>query len=367
MSNCLNSESKHYLGFSLIENLGPVNTRKILKYFKSIEAAWRGSFDDFIRAGLGEKLAREIINQRQMIDPEQELVKIQKHKISLINIENKNYSALLKEIYAPPPLLYYQGNIRILNQLPVIAVVGTRKVSSYGRQVTQELVKGLVAHNFIIVSGLALGIDSIAHQTTFENSGYTIAVLGCGLETIYPRSAYPLAKKIISQKGLLLSEFPLGTQPFKQNFPRRNRIIAGLSQATLVIEAGQKSGALITAYNALEQNREVFAVPGNIFSQQSKGTNHLIKKGARLVESVSDIIEALDIGFLNNYIERQPQTVLTPDEEGLMKFLSKEPLQINKLIQLTGLSSAQIMTTVTNLELKGRVKNLGGSNYVIIY
>ncbi len=226
------------------------------------------------------------------LSPQQAWEKLEKSKIKFVLPSEKEYPFLLKEISVPPRGLYYQGNF--FPEMIPLAVVGTRKISNYGKTVAKKIVQELVRYNFIIVSGLAEGVDTIAHQTALKNGGRTIAILGSGLDNIYPASNQKLAQQII-QMGAVVSEYPLGTLPHRSNFPCRNRIISGLSWGTLVIEAPIKSGALITANFALEQNREVFAIPGPVFQLNSQGTNRLIQEGAKLVININDILKELNI------------------------------------------------------------------------
>jgi len=248
-----------------------------------------------------------------------------------------------------------------------LAVVGSRKFSSYGKMAAEKIIGILSQNNLTITSGLALGIDAIAHLTALEAGGRTIAVLGSGLdkENIYPSANRYLADKIISSGGTIISEFPIGTPPLKHNFPQRNRLIAGISIGTLVIEADEKSGALITARYALEQNREVFAVPGSIFSNQSRGTNKLIKQGAIPITAAEDIIEALNLAQATGPIDKKNIVPQTPEEEKIFLQLSHEPMHIDELMRLTKLDTSKINSTLTIMEMKGLVKNLGGMQYVI--
>ena len=265
---------------------------------------------------------------------------------------------MLKEIYAPPPILYYQGNFDTNNEI-LFSVVGTRKISPYGRQVTEQIVYNLAANGLNIVSGLALGIDACAHQAALNANGKTIAVLGCGLNQIYPVSNQQLAKKIIAAGGTIISEFPLGTPPYKSNFPQRNRIISGLSFGTLVTQANLNSGALITAQFALEQNREVFAVPGDINRLGSQGPNQLIKNGAKMVSAAGDILEFLNIKRVNNIKTANKILPQTQEEKNILEALINEPQHIDKIAQLVRLDISVVSATLTVMEMKGLVKNLG--------
>jgi DNA processing protein len=363
MSKQYQYKPEYWLAFNQIATIGPVRLQRLLKYFPDLQAAWQAPFNELIKAGLEQKAAEQIIIQRPKINPKQELEKIQEKNIKIVTIFDKQYPKLLKEIYAPPPLLYYLGDFDI-NQDFLLAVVGTRKMSAYGEQITQQLVSELTRCGLNIVSGLALGIDACAHQAALANRGKTTAVLGSGLDQIYPATNRRLSQKIIENHGLIISEFPLGTIPFKSNFPQRNRIISGLSLGTLIIEAGIKSGALITAKYALEQNREVFAVPGNINHTLAAGPNQLIKMGAKMVTQASDILETLNLEQAQIFQTTQKIIPATETEKTLFKFLSDEPLHVDKLANLARLNISVTNATWTIMEMKGLIKNLGQQNYV---
>ncbi|MBI2356119.1 MAG: DNA-protecting protein DprA [Candidatus Doudnabacteria bacterium] len=348
--------------FNLIPDLGPISLMKLQAFFGDYASAWQASGSDLRQAGLNQKSVDAIISKRNEIKPEQSWEKLQSLGIEVVLTGDEDYPPLLSEISQPPPILYIRGNVQLLRQ-PGLAVVGTRKMTQYGKHITQELVATLAASNLVIVSGLAFGVDAEAHNTTLNSGGSPIAVLASSLDnsSISPRANFLLAQKII-QQGCLVSEYPLGMVVQKQNFPIRNRIISGLSLGTLVIEADLESGALITANYALEQNREVFAVPGSIFSEVSQGTNELIKRGAKLVTSARDIIQELNIDLnLNQAVPLEPTA---PEEKVLLELLSKEPTHIDELVRSIKKPAAEVNTLLTMLELKGRVKNLGGSHYV---
>jgi len=241
--------------------------------------------------------------QKGYVNPHSEWQKLQKQRIDFVLSSENKYPYLLKEISYTPPSFYIKG--KIPQKMPCIAIVGTRKMSVYGKLVTEKLVKELVHYNFVIVSGLADGVDTIAHKTVLKNKGKTIAVLGSGLNKIFPYSNRKLAQEIIKH-GALITEYPLESPPLKHYFPWRNRIISGISLATIVIEAPERSGALITARFALEQNREVFAIPGSIFNENSIGTNNLIKEGAKLVSNIEDIFEELNVQLTLPIIKDEP-------------------------------------------------------------
>ncbi len=280
-----------------------------------------------------------------------------------ITLKDKNYPELLKKIKNPPQELYIKGKLYPKEKYP-LAVVGTRKVSNYGRQVTDYFVKALAQAGLTIISGLALGVDGLAHRATLEANGRTIAVLGSGLNKIYPTVHKKLAEKIIESGGAVISEYPPDFPASKITFPARNRIISGLSLAVLVIEAPQKSGALLTARYALAQGRKLFVVPGSIYQPNSVGTNYLIKKGAQAVTEPKDILRALKVRA--SFIKKQKTDSLTEQEERLLRFLSKEPINIDELVKRSELKTGEIISCLTALEIKGVLKDLGAGRYVRI-
>jgi len=283
-------------------------------------------------------------------------------KIEKITIQDKEYPKLLKEIYDPPQELFFLGEIKAEENLP-LAIVGTRKVSNYGKQVTTELSRGLARAGFTIISGLALGVDGLAHQSALDVGARTVAVLGCGLDNIYPPVHKKLAEQIVKSGGAIISEYPPGTMPLKHHFPARNRIISGLSLGTLVVEAPETSGALITAKCALEQNREVLAVPGNIFNQNSFGTNQLIKLGAKAITKIEDVFEVFNLEPLKK--QRKKIEPANEEEKIILDILSKEPNNIDEIVKKSNLDAATVNSTLIMMEISGKIKNLGGGNYII--
>lgn len=283
--------------------------------------------------------------------------------INIIDISNPIYPRLLKEIIDPPRVLYYKGNLD-LNSTLTIAVVGTRRCSDYGKQATIEIVSKLSLAGFSIVSGMAKGIDTIAHQTALDYNSKTIAVLGTGIDdgSIYPQENLGLSKKIIENNGVIISEYPPGTIGYKSNFPQRNRIISGISQAILVIEAKERSGALITARHAFQQKKMVFALPGSIYSPNSRGCNYIIKNGAKLVEGAEDILKEFG---LNPKIISQKITNITPEEKQILDTLKNQSLHINIIIESTKLTPAKTNSCLINLEMMGIIKNLGNNTFII--
>ncbi|NUM25715.1 MAG: DNA-protecting protein DprA [Candidatus Buchananbacteria bacterium] len=356
------SELKYWIGFNQLPIIGPVRLQKLLNYFGDLKAAWHAGQKGLLAAGIEEKISSQIINLKSTINPEAEADKVEKANVKTVTIKDDTYPHLLKEIYAPPPLLYYLGELNNLRPKN-LAVVGSRKISEYGRLVTAKMVSDLVRQGFVITSGLAFGIDACAHTTTLENHGTTVAVLGCGLQQIYPASHRNLAKKITLEGGLIFSEFPITMPPLKHNFPIRNRLISGLSLGTLVIEAHEKSGALITAAYALEQGREVFAVPGNIFHIGSAGPHRLITSGARLVNSITDIIETLNVETLKEKQTAAPTPSVTPTEKKIIEILLDGPLHVDKIVQYVRLDISVVNANLSVMEIKGLIKHIGSNVY----
>lgn len=286
-------------------------------------------------------------------------------EIRKITLQDKGYPAILKEISDPPKELYIKGEI-IPQDKVAVAVVGTRKYSQYGKQAVLDIAGKLAKLGITIVSGLAKGIDTFAHQAALENNGRTIAVLGSGMDkkSFSPLRNYELGEKI-AENGAVISEYPQGTPGAIFTYPQRNRIISGLSLGVVVIEAPQESGALITANLALEQNREVFAVPGDIYSKNSQGTNQLIKMGAKLVNDIEDILEELNLSHLINAPRKEKVKPETKEEEIILSFLSLQPVHIDEIIKLSKLPVSVVNSTLTVLELRGAVRNLGRNNFIL--
>lgn len=361
-------DKKYWVAFGKNLKIGYATISLLLKYFGNLEKAWiEGRLSDFEKSGLKKDLVLEISDMQSKIDPDEEIEKLQKQGINVLTYKDKEYPKLLKEIYSPPAVLYIRGEFSESDKFS-IGVVGTRRFTDYGKQVTQEITHGLSKAGLTIVSGLAVGIDTEAHKSALEAGGRTIAVLGGGIDdiSIFPGVNRKLAEKI-TKNGAVISEYPPGTASLKQNFPARNRIIAGLSLGVLVIEAGEKSGALITARDALEQNREVFAAPGNIYSKGSYGPNSLIKLGAKLVTSYEDILGELNLESVKRFIENREILPENDEEAEILKHLSKEPIHIDLLIQKTKMNAKEVNSMITLMEIKGKVRHLGGMNYIVGY
>jgi len=361
-----NNDLKYLVALAHFSKFGPIRLKKIRNKFSLWEDAFRAGARELAAAGIEEGVAEEFAAAKRKIDPDGIMEKLEKEEIGIIAAEDENYPELLKEIYAPPAVIYCKGNLPAAGEFN-LAVVGSRKYSPYGSMAVERVVGDLAAVGLNIVSGLALGIDSLAHNTALAANGKTIAVLGSGpdKQSIYPHSNRYLADKITASGGAVISEFPPGTPPLKHHFPQRNRIIAGLSFGVLVVEAGAKSGTLITARFALEQNREVFAIPGGIFSPNSEGTNELIKRGAKAVTAAADIMEALDLTRARSCAETEKIIPQTPEEKELLSCLGREPTHINEIIRASKLDTNIINSTLTIMEMKGMVRNLGNMRYVL--
>jgi len=360
----MNNEIKYLNAFNQFELIGPQTLKKIKKYFGSYEKAWQSSAQSFTNAGLKGKVIEYLDKERKDISPEKEMERLEKYRVKILIKQDKTYPQLLKEIYDPPEILYYLGNSEAFSEFS-LAIVGTRRYTAYGKEVVEYFASELAQMQLTIVSGLALGVDALAHRATVEAGGKTIGVLGCGLDQIYPSSNRKLGQDILRSGGAIISEYPLGSPPLKHHFPNRNRIISGLSLGVLVIEANEKSGSLLTANHAIEQNREVFAIPGNIFSVRSEGTHLLIKQGAKLVTKPEDIITELEIKNIKSYKETKKIVADSPEEEKILKLLEEVPQEVNRIIKELGLPVAQINSLLTIMEMKGKIKNLGGGLYAL--
>jgi len=343
--------------------IGRVKISQLAEHFTSLEHAWKASAAELKKAGLDSKTVDTIVTLRPTISPDAEVDSLERYKVQTLTCDSSDYPQRLKEIYDYPPVLYVRGTLLPEDEC-CLAVVGTRRATVYGRQVTEELVTDLARSGITIVSGLAKGIDSIAHRAALEAGARTIAVFACGLDIVYPAENAKLAREVM-EHGTLISEYPLGTRPKADNFPRRNRIMSGLSLGVLVIEAGESSGALITANQALEQNREVFAVPGSILSPASRGTNNLIQEGAKLVRNYIDILEELNLAMMAQQLEMKELLPADKTESLLLKQLSREPAHIDEICRNSGLAAALVSSALAMMELKGMVKQVGGMNYVL--
>jgi len=357
-------DPKYWVGFNRISGIGPMRFKKLLDFFGTMEAAWRAGPGELYQAGLETRSVENILASRPTIALDREMDRLRRLDAHVLTWESPDYPRLLRSIYDAPPVLYVKGSLLPQDDL-AIAVVGTRKATVYGKEVTARLVSELARHQITVVSGLARGIDSVAHRAALDAGGRTIAVLGHGIDSIYPAQNVGLARDIVS-RGALLTDYPLGMPPEAGNFPPRNRIISGLSLGVVVTEAGAKSGALITADYALEQGREVFAVPGNMLSGASRGTNRLLQQGgAKLVLEVKDILEELNLTMISQQLETRAILPENDTEAVLLQHLSGEPVHIDEISRECGLPIATVSSALAMMELKGMVRQVGGMNYVV--
>jgi len=357
-------DKRYWVGFSLVKGIGAVRLKALLDYFGDAKTAWNASVFELVKAGLGPKLAERVILARKNINLDEYMARVDKNNIQVLTWEDANYPVHLKEIDQPPPVLYMRGELTAEDAWAV-AIVGTRSISAYGRQVTEELATVLAQNGVTVVSGLARGVDAVAHQAALKAGGRTLAVLGSGVDNIYPPEHRQMAEKL-SLHGAILSDYAPGTPPDSANFPPRNRIISGLSMAVVVVEAGDISGALITAEFAVDQGRDVFAVPGTVYAPQSRGTNRLISNGARILLQSSDVLKSLDL--TRNVERREIRRVLPADatEASLLNFLGAEPIHIDEIRARLGLPIEKISAALTMMELKGMIRQMGGMNYIAI-
>ncbi len=359
------SQKPYWIGINLVKGIGAVRLRGLLDFFGDAKTAWEANPDDLRTAGLSPAIVKRFVHTRENVDLQKVWDEIAAKNIRVMNWEDADYPARLREIAQPPPILYLQGEILLEEDAWAVAIVGTRRVTAYGRQVTEEIATFLAQKGITIVSGLARGVDGIAHSSALKAGGRTLAVLGSGVNRIYPPEHRNLAASI-SKSGAVLSDYAPDTPPEGSNFPKRNRIISGLSMATIVIEAGKTSGALITANFSLEQGREVFALPGNIYAPQSKGPNKLIQNGAHPLLRPHDVLEVLDITRITQHKNAQHLLPTDETELQLLSALSHEPSHIDEIRAETGLAVEKVSSTLVMMELKGMVRHVGSMNYVSV-
>jgi len=357
------SDTPFWVAFSRIPGLGSVRYQALISRFGTLAEAWRATRSELKEAGLGDSTVRTIATHRASIDPEAEMERLQQAGVRALTWDNPAYPQNLREIDDAPPVLFIRGEITEADALGV-AVVGTRRPTPYGRQVAEEMAHQLAANGVCVISGLARGIDGIAHRAALAAGARTLAVLACGLDIVYPPEHKRLAADI-GERGALISEQPLGTEPRGDYFPRRNRILSGLSLGVLFVEGDVKSGGLITANCALDQGRDVFAIPGSIFSSQSRGTNLKIQKGeAKLVQRVEDILEELNLTMLPQQLEMQEIAPATDTEATILRHLTREPVHIDEVCRESGMPAATVSSVLAMMELKGLVREVGGKAYV---
>ena len=375
----MSNDLKYWLGLNTIPELGPVTIKRLFDHFGSSEKVWQATDFSGIE-GLRPKAISSFLVNRAKVDLDAELAKVSSAQVKVTTLADDDYPELLKNIYDPPPVLYYRGELLKPSERS-IAIVGTRRATRYGLETAAKLAGELAALGIVVVSGLAQGIDTAAHQAVVAAGGRTIAVFGTGVDVVFPADNKGLAQQI-ETSGALVSEFPLGERGDRSNFPRRNRIISGLSLGVIVVEGDYQSGAMITAKEALEQGREVFAVPGQIGHDQARGPHWLIKQGAKLVEDVQDVLDELNISAGGgSAFGGQPQTSnlktnnktqktitkpdnLSPEEERIYSVLSLEPKHIDAIAVEVGMAAPQAASVLMMLEIKKCVRQLPGKMFV---
>ena len=365
-------ETRHLVYLNALNHIAlyPKKFFSLLKLFNNNPyLLWNAPVSQLIKYNISSKTLENFTHVRQRISPEEEFEKLLNHGITVIPHpafnDNTLYPELLTHIWDPPPVLYAKGNISLLNHHQAIAVVGSRKISEYGRKITEKIAHLLAINNILVISGLAVGVDCIAHQSALQAKKPTIAVLAHGLDIVYPKSNTKIVQQILSLEGTIISEFPLGTPPLKQYFPQRNRIISGISSATIITEAALKSGSLITAYHALQQNRDIFAVPGEIFSPMSAGTNYLIAQGATPIISIQNLLEILNLPNIPTCDTKEEISFTNNLHRNIYKSLStRKTLFIDDLFKKINAPAQEINSALTVLELQGLVRNVGGGQYI---
>lgn len=363
------ADTYYWLALSMVSGLGNAGYRSLIESFGDPEAVFEARVSDLMKVdGIRENIAKKIADREFAADPETELKNLQKHGGRIITYWDPSYPLLLREIPSPPIILYIKG-IDIPGDLDFVAVVGSRNPTQYGLKAAELIGFGLASRGVGVVSGMARGIDSAAHRGCLRGKGFTVAVLGTGIDVVYPASNRKLFDRIV-ENGAVITEFPMGSPPEPKHFPIRNRIISGLSRGVVVVEATKKSGSLITASFALDQDREVFAVPGSIGSFKSTGTHHLIKQGAKLVENADDVLEEFGPGLgnqgavLTQENEPPPPPDLEPEEARIYDLLSDYPTHIDHIVREADMEPGEVLSTLMKMELKGIVTQLAGKMFV---
>jgi len=359
-----NSSLIKILNLLKVKGLGPQRVRTIISHFGIEAEIFSLSSEELCAApNINLKIARAIHSYSDLDFGEKELERANKVGASIVAFWDKDYPTLLKKIYDPPVILYVKGN-SLKKEDDCVGVVGTRNITPYGKKVTTSIVSDLVSSDLTIVSGLARGVDSFAHHTAVKAGGKTIAVLENGIDFVYPSENKKLAESIC-ENGSVISEFSIGTNPDAGNFPQRNRIISGLSHGTIVVEAGNRSGAILTALNAVDQNREVFAVPGRLIDKMSVGCNRLIRNGAIPVESSEQILDHITNQLFNprNPVQQKMKLHLSKEEHALVDLLEDDPKHIDDIVLISDLEITQALTLLLKLELKGAVVQLSGKQF----
>ena len=352
----------YWIAFSRVPTVGRVRIGLLEERFGSLEAAWEASTSELGASGLTPAVVGAIEQVRRVVEPERELEQVRNANVRVLTWHDSDYPRAFRTIDDPPPILYVKGTLEPDDEVRA-TIVGTRSPTPYGKEVTRQLAGGLAESGVAVVSGLARGIDGVAHDAALKAGGKTVAIIGSGLDIVYPPEHRSLFERILGN-GAVLSEYPLGSKPDAQHFPRRNRLLSGLSAATVVIEAGLKSGARLTVRSALEQNREVLCVPGSIYSPESELTNALIQEGAKLVMGVEDVLEELHVSGPPRQEPLPDIAADTEDEARLLEALTHEPQHIDELSRSTGIPITQASGTLAVMEIKGSVLQVGRMNYI---
>ncbi len=354
------ADAPYWVAFRNVNGIGPVRFERLLTVFESMREAWHADSRALARA-LDRRTLEHLVAYRRSTDPEAEFALLERDRIEVVTLRHAHYPDLLREIPAPPPVIFVRGDVRVSDRRAV-AVVGTRRATAYGRDMARSITTDLARAGVTIVSGLALGIDGVAHQAALEAGGRTLAVLGSGVRIIYPYRHRELAARIAGQ-GAVLSDFHPDTPPDASNFPARNRLISGLSLGVVVVEAPQRSGALITVDFAADQGRDVFAVPGTVFATSSAGCNRILRDGARLVRSADDILEDLRLGEAPKQLPMDSPAALEEPARRVLSVLTAEPRHIDEISAITVMPVAILASTLMTLELQGFVRNVGAQYY----
>ena len=354
---------RYWIGFNKVSGIGAARLQALLDYFGDLQTAWRAPVHDLRQVGLDRRSLANLLKARDKLDLDAEMGRLEGANVRVLTWSDASYPPHLRQVYNAPPVLYVRGQIEKRDEWAV-AVVGTRRASVYGKEAARMIGTGLAQAGVTVVSGMARGIDTVAHRTCLDAGGRTIAVLGCGVDVTYPPENARLVGEIV-ERGAIVSEYALGTRPDASNFPPRNRIISGLTLGTVVAEAGLGSGALITASFAAEQGREVFAVPGNVFARGSRGANELIQQGAKLVCNVTDVLEELNLTMVSEQAQIRAVIPENETEALLLDRLSAEPVHVDELRRAVQMPIAQVSSTLALMELKGMVRQVGGMKYVM--
>lgn len=356
-------DKKYQVWLGSLPGVGSTRFMALMKYFGSAKNVFESSKEQLVNCReIGEVTADIIFKNRDIEKIDRYLKKVQENEIKVYTMEEEAYPENLRNIFDPPPIIYVKGDLKKEDNL-ALGIVGSRKASEYGLKASEKIAEALAKLGITIISGMALGIDSAAHRGAIKAKGRTIAVFGCGLCNVYPTSNMNLYREIL-KNGAVISEYPIGEKAFPEHFPARNRIISGLSKGILVVEAGLKSGSLITTDFALEQGRDVFAIPGNIFSSNSKGTNNMIKNGAKLVDCIEDILEEWNLAPINEHLPVD-NSELSSDEKAILNYFERGNFSIDELIECSKMAPNKIMAILTIMEINGLVQQISGRYYRI--